>query len=96
MQQSDIARFRREQALQEQAAHQALYSFASLANHTCITARMERGADRLFTLFAEGKHEEALRLWETTAWALEEGTCPIMPTNECIQSESQTERKSSL
>jgi hypothetical protein len=47
---------------------------------------MERGADRLLALFAQGKPEEAIRLWETTTWALEEVTCSIM-TNEHRQNE---------
>jgi hypothetical protein len=83
---SDIAHFRQEQALQEQAVQQALYGFASVATHASITARMERGADRLLALFAQGKPEEAIRLWETTTWALEEVTCSIM-TNEHRQNE---------
>ncbi len=73
---STIAKFRQNQALQEQAAQQGLYSLAAAASHASITARMERGAEYLLTLFAEGKHEEALRLWETTAWAREEDVCP--------------------
>jgi hypothetical protein len=87
MTESEIARFRQEQALQEQAAQQGLYGFAAVANHSSITARMERGAEHLLALFAEGKHEEAIRLWETTDWALEEEPCPIMPTNEHTQNE---------
>jgi hypothetical protein len=83
---SEVARFRQNQALQEQAVHQALYGPAAVASHASITARMERGADRLLALFAQGKPEEAIRLWETTTWALEEVTCPIM-TNEHRQNE---------
>jgi hypothetical protein len=86
MTESEIARFRQEQALEEQAAQQGLYGFASVATHRSITARMERGAEHLLALFAQGKPEEAIRLWETTAWALEEVTCPIM-TNELRQNE---------
>jgi hypothetical protein len=83
---SNIIRFRQNQALQEQAAQQGLNGLAAVATHASITARMERGAERLLALFAQGKHEEAIRLWETTAWALEEVTCPIM-TNELRQNE---------
>jgi hypothetical protein len=72
---SDVARFREEQTLQEQAARRALHSFAAVATHASITAHMERGAEHLLALFAEGKHEEAIRLWETTDWALEEVPC---------------------
>jgi hypothetical protein len=86
---SEIARFRQAQALEEQAAQQGLYGFAAVADHRSITARMERGAERLLALFAEGKHEEAIRLWETTAWALEEGICPMM-TEKRRQSEQPT------
>ena len=92
---SEVARFRQNQALQEQAAQHALTGLASVATHSSITARMERGAERLLALFAEGKHEEAIRLWETTTWALEEVTCPIM-TNENMQNESPAKGASSL
>ena len=69
---SEVARFRQNQALQEQSAHQALYGFATIANHASITARMERGAEHLLSLLEQGKYEEVAHLMETTAWGLEE------------------------
>lgn len=72
MQQSDIAHFRQNQALQEQAAQQALYGFASVANHASINARMQRGADYLLTLLEVGKYEEVIQLMETKTWGIEE------------------------
>ena len=74
---SEIAGFRHQQALQEQAAQQGLNGFAAVASHETITARMDRGAERLLQLLQEGKHEEVAILMETTSWALEEinGTC---------------------
>ncbi len=69
---STIAKFRQEQVLQEQAAQQALHGLASVANHTSINARMQRGADYLLTLLEAGKHEEVIQLMETKTWGLEE------------------------
>jgi hypothetical protein len=69
---SDIAKFRQEQALQEQATHQALYGFASVATHASINARMQRGADYLLTLLEAGKYEEVIQLMETRTWGMEE------------------------
>ena len=38
---SEVAAFRERQALEEEAARQALYGFASTASHQMITARMQ-------------------------------------------------------
>ncbi|HLG63544.1 MAG TPA: hypothetical protein VKY19_16510 [Ktedonosporobacter sp.] len=75
MSSSEIARFRQEQILQEQAARQGLNGFAVVASHEVITARMERGAKRLLQLIREGKHEEVILLMEKPTWGLEEGRC---------------------
>ena len=83
---SEVAKFRQDQALQEQSAQQALYGLASVANHASINARMQRGADYLLTLLDAGKYEEVAHLMETTAWALEEGT-DYMMTNENTHNE---------
>lgn len=72
MAESAVARFRQQQALQEQAAHQGLHGPAIVAPHDTITARMEQGAERLLQLLQEGKHKEVALLMETTSWALEE------------------------
>jgi hypothetical protein len=62
---SEVMRFRQKQTLQEQAAQQALYGFASVANHASINARMQRGADYLLTLQHEGKYEQVVQLMKT-------------------------------
>ena len=72
MAESEVAKFRQQQALQEQAAQQGLYGLAIVASHETITARMERGAERLLQLIQEGKHEEVIILMETPTWGLEE------------------------
>ena len=69
---SEVARFRHEQTLQEQAAQQALYGFASVANYASINAHMQRGADYLLTLLELGKYEEVIQLMETKTWGIEE------------------------
>ena len=71
MPESEIARFREQQALQEGAARQALYGPAITASHAFITARMEKAADRLLRLLEEGKHAEVQAIMESPAWALE-------------------------
>jgi hypothetical protein len=45
MSKSEIARFREQLALQEQAAWNGLYGSAIVASHKVITARMQRGGD---------------------------------------------------
>ncbi len=69
---SRIACFTREQALQEQAAQQGLSGFAVVARHEAITARMERGAEHIFQLIREGKHQEAHALLVTDEWSQDE------------------------
>jgi hypothetical protein len=71
MARSEVAAFREQQALQEQAARQGLYGLAMVASHEAITARMERGAQRIVRLFEEGKPQEAIALMETRTWGLE-------------------------
>ena len=56
---SDIARFREEQALEEESARLALTGYAITARHDFITARAQRGAERILQLIEEGKHTEA-------------------------------------
>ncbi len=65
---SEVARFRQQQALEEEAARLALYGFAEVARHERITARMELGGRRIIRLIEEGKHEEALALMNTENW----------------------------
>jgi hypothetical protein len=68
MAKSEVAQFREQQILQEQAAQQALYGFAEVASHEAITARMEIGAERILRLFQEGKEEEAFLLMNRRDW----------------------------
>ena len=65
---SEVARFRQQQALEEEAARLALYGFAEVARHERITARMELGGQHILRLLKEGKHEEALKLMNTENW----------------------------
>ncbi len=69
---SEIARFREQQALEEEAARLALSSYAITARHDFITARMQRGGERILQLIAEGKHEEAQVLMNSDNWGAEE------------------------
>jgi hypothetical protein len=60
---SDIARFRRQQALEEQSARLALHGPAMTASHDAIIARMQQGAATLLHLFETGRDAEAYVLW---------------------------------
>jgi hypothetical protein len=69
---SEIARFREQQALEEEAARLAFSGFAITARHDLIIARMQRGGERILQLIAEGKHEEARVLMNSENWGAEE------------------------
>ncbi len=68
---SEVARFREQQALQEQAALLGLTGFAITARHDFIEARAQRGAEHILRLIAEGKEAEALTLVNEPQWGLE-------------------------
>jgi len=68
---SEVARFREDQERREQGAQRGLYAFAAVSRHAFIEARMERGAERLLKLIAEGKLEEVQTIMETPTWGLE-------------------------
>jgi hypothetical protein len=68
---SEVAQFRHQQALEEEAAQRGLNGFAIVARHESITARMEIGAERLLKLIEEGKHEEAQAMMNTPTWGVE-------------------------
>jgi len=68
---SAVARFREQQALEEEAARLALSGFAITARHDFITARMQRGGERILQLIAEGKHDEAQVLMNSEDWGVE-------------------------
>ena len=66
---SDVAQFRQNQALQEQAAYLALYGFAAgYARHDFIERRAAQGAEHILQLLQEGKQEEAFALWNNPTW----------------------------
>ncbi|MBV9689913.1 MAG: hypothetical protein JO202_09400 [Ktedonobacteraceae bacterium] len=66
---SEIARFRQQQALEEEAARLGLYGLAAGgARHDFIIARMEQGAERMLRLIEAGRHQEAQALVESGAW----------------------------
>ncbi|MBV9690365.1 MAG: hypothetical protein JO202_11735 [Ktedonobacteraceae bacterium] len=66
---SEIARFREQQALEEEAARLGLYGLAcGIARHDFIIKRMEQGAERILQLIEAGKHQEAQVLVESGAW----------------------------
>lgn len=69
---SDVARFRQQQALEEEAARLALYGFAEVAKHDRIVARIERSGQRILRLLEEGRHEEAFALLHTDNWGITE------------------------
>src|SRR5712691_10148883 len=68
---SEVAQFRHQQALREEAAQRGLNGFAIVGRHEIITARMEIGAQRLLKLIEEGKHEEAQAIMNTPEWGVE-------------------------
>src|ERR1700737_727636 len=68
---SEVAQFRHQQALQEEAAQRGLNGFAIVARHESITRRMEVGAERLLKLIEEGRHEEAQAMMNMPGWGLE-------------------------
>jgi hypothetical protein len=62
---SEVVYFREQQALSEEAARRGLSGFAVCATHESITARMERGAERILRLIEAGRHEDAQALMNT-------------------------------
>ncbi len=71
---SEVAQFREQQVLHEQAAQQGLSGLAVVANHESINARMERGAERILRLLRSGKQDEAVALMSDETWCDEEHT----------------------
>ena len=69
---SEIRRLMRQITVESDAAQQGLTGLAIVASHELITARMERGAERILQLLQVGKQEEALALMSTETWGLEE------------------------
>ncbi len=67
---SEIARFREQQALEEESLRMAFSGFAITARHDFINARMQRGGEHILQLIAEGRHEEAQALMNTDNWGV--------------------------
>lgn len=65
---SEVARFREQQALQEEAAKRSLYEYAIVSSHDIIKSRMEREAGKIVKLFQEGHIREALAIMESPNW----------------------------
>lgn len=89
---SEVARFREQQALEEEAAQRGMYGFASTARHDFINARMQRGGERILRLIDEGKHEEAQALMNTDNWGME-GRAKDNATTPDGTSEGKAEEK---
>ena len=68
---SEIACLLQRIELEEEAAQRGLYGLAIVASHELITARMERGAERILQLIEEGKQAEAVALMNTETWGVE-------------------------
>ena len=69
---SEVARFRKLQALEEEAARLGMYGFAEVARHDRINVRMTLGAERVLSLIAKGKHAEAQAMMNKENWGVEE------------------------
>jgi len=92
---SEIARFREQQALEEEAIRMAFSGLAITARHDFITARMQRGGEHILRLIAEGKHDEAQVLMNSENWGVEdvEATVVIDGVDGTRQGFSQRVRK---
>ncbi len=69
---SEVASLMQRIDLEREAAQQGLTGLAyGTARHDFITARMERGAERILRLIQEGKLAEAIALMETETWSVD-------------------------
>ncbi|MBV9707873.1 MAG: hypothetical protein JO125_10750 [Chloroflexi bacterium] len=69
---SEIARFREQQALEEQAAWLGLHGLASgTARHDVIRKRIGQGAERILRLLEEDKYQDVQKLMTTDPWGRE-------------------------
>ncbi len=82
---SEVAQFREQQALQEQASRLGLYGPAIVANHDSITARLQQGAGRILQLVEQGKMQEAVQLMDCPNWGAD--TQEIIPATQESQGE---------
>lgn len=87
---SEVAYFREQQALQEEAAKRALSGLAIVASHEVITARMERGAERILRLIQAGRHQEAEALLNSDMW---HSVPPEKIGSEMVDTQERAERE---
>ena len=72
MAESEVASLMQRIDLEREAVQQGLTGLAyGTARHDFITARMERGAERILLLIHEGKLAEAIALMETETWSVD-------------------------
>ena len=69
---SEVARSMRQIDLELEAAGRLEHGVAITVRHDFITARAQRGAERILQLIEEGKHAEAQALMNTENWGVEE------------------------
>jgi len=91
---SAIARFREQQALEEESMRLAFSGFTITARHDFIVARMQRGGERILQLIEEGKHEEAQVLMNSENWGVEEAAAAEVKGGEG-ENNGQTQPESS-
>ena len=65
---SELAQLMQQIDEQNAAGRLGLYGPAIVATHASITARMERGAERILGLIEQGKHKEVETLMNTDYW----------------------------
>ncbi|MBV9690833.1 MAG: hypothetical protein JO202_14135, partial [Ktedonobacteraceae bacterium] len=69
---SEVAAFREQQALEEQAAWLGLHGLAwGTARHEVILKRMRQGAERILQLLDQDKYQDVQRLMTTDPWGRE-------------------------
>jgi hypothetical protein len=87
---SEVARLMRQIDLELEAAERGMYGFAITARHDFITARMQRGGERILQLIEEGKHEEAQALMNADNWGIEGREKDDETTQNGIREEEKT------
>jgi hypothetical protein len=88
---SEITRMRQQIDQEHEAAIHGLLGPAVVASHTCVEARLTRGANRILDLFEQQQFSEALHLMEHASWGEEDSSSQ----EHTIQQESK-EPESSL
>ncbi len=71
-QQSHVSQFRETCEQAHEGAKQGLGGIAIVASHKSITARMQRGAERILHLIAQGRHQQAQALLCSEGWNSDE------------------------